>query len=193
MKKMVQYLIDLMFSLDTIDRETKFFKKYKMKKIIKEYKTKILDLTLRSSYTSRDLISFAQLSKTGAAYGLKMSDVKMSYNLNEFPMVMSLYCMLHLPDPKSPYLHIMAKANLVDMNDTGDIDMIWEFSKSQIFEDSTADYKRFSTRLNTIPSVVNHAGFTSELAAKTYLVMKNTFIIGIESLFDCIKDKYGLE
>lgn len=193
MKEMVQYLIDLMHKLEDIQRE-KFFKKYKMKKAVKDAKKKILSCTDKDSYTARDLISFAQLAQTGKVYQLDMEEsVAIKYNLKDFPMVMSLYCRLYLQKDDS-FLHIMTKANIVDMTDDGDIDMIWEFSKSPKYEDSTGSFKRYTTRLNSIQSkVIIHKGLTSKLAEKTYLVIKNTFVIGIESLFDNIKAKYGLE
>lgn len=185
---MIDKLIGMMTDLKELENSKNYviknIRKYTViKKAYKCIKSNILDM---KKITPNDIINYCELMTAASNLKFKTSDDKTVFfklHSRVYPIIATITVVAKVNKGKIKYIF---KSTLNENNDNT-IETTWELKSD---EDSWSMIKEFKYLGKIDDSSEDYLDNGYKLIGTSYYTLKNAMIIGIEILFDSIKDKY---
>lgn len=198
-KAMTDKLIELTMNINRLDRDcnNKLIAKIKKTFLIWKAKRSMLrDIRSNGFIMPKDIIDFSILNDTAKVLGLQMDMENVSIrtgdniqdNVDQLAILKA-----DVKFDKKRRMTITAKAHY-EKGSKGEIDMSWHIY--EIPSDTNNRRLRsesYSKSVKALFNVYDHSPvntYSNILAGKSYGIIYNIFVIGIEELFMSIKEKY---
>lgn len=199
-KAMTDKLVELTWKLQQLDRDGGIMTK--QKKIFAIWKAKrnmLLDIRKNGFIMSRDIIDFCNLKETAKTLSLPMEIERVITGIGDRTLDgLDQIGLLNadIPFGSGTRMEIKAKAHYEKGNkDTDKIELDWiiydEATNSNL--NTRLKAARYSNVVKALFSIYDNSPiqtYSNILAGKSYGIIYNIFVIGIEQLFMSIKEKY---